>query len=71
MNPEQCSAEQKQDIESRVEEARKMLEDLHLRPSSQVSTVNMGNDVFAHKVLSYLQDTKYTSQISPIQPDKV
>lgn len=67
MNPESYSPEQQTDILERVEKAKKALEELQLRPSSQVSVVNVGNDVFASKVVSYLQDTRYTPQASPIQ----
>lgn len=67
MNPEDYTAEQKKDIEERVAKARKMLEELQLKPSASVSTVNIGDDVFAQKVQPYLQDVKYASTLSPIQ----
>lgn len=71
MNPEQFSSEQIKDIEERVEKAKSSLQELNLRPSSQVSIVNLGEDVFAQKVVSFLQDTKYTPQISPVQQKDV
>lgn len=67
MNPDQYSPEEKKDILERVEKAKIILSELSLRPSSSVSATNTGDDVFALKVISYLQDTKYTPQISPIQ----
>lgn len=67
MNPTQYTADQAKDIEERVENARILLEELNLRPSSSVSVVNIGNDVFAQKVTPFLQDTKYSPTVSPIQ----
>ncbi len=59
------------DILERTQKAKKALEDLQLRPSSSVSAVNTGDDVFALKVISYLQDTKFTPTVSPIQKKDV
>lgn len=67
MNPESYSPEQQKDILERVEKAKKALEELQLRPSSSVSATNTGDDVFSLKVISYLQDTKFTPTASPIQ----
>lgn len=63
MNPAEYTIEQKADIEVRVKKAQDFLKELNLQPSSFVSPVNTGDDVFALKVTSYLQDTKYTSPV--------
>lgn len=63
MNPDNYSPEQKRDIEERVLKASKLLEELHLKPTASVQSVNVGDDVFSQKVIVYLQDTKYTSPI--------
>lgn len=67
MNPVEYTDSQKKDISDRVAKAQKMLEELQLHPAAQVSVVNIGEDVFAQKVVSYLQDDKYSSKLSPIQ----
>ncbi len=67
MNESDYTESQKKDILERMDKAKKALEDLQLRPSSSVSATNTGDDVFALKVISYLQDTKYTAQVSPVQ----
>lgn len=67
MNPSEYSEEQKKDISERVAKAHKFLEELNLHPAASVSVVNLGDDVFAQKVVSYLQDDKYSSKLSPIQ----
>lgn len=69
MSPEQYSPEQRKDIEERVEKARKLLEELQLRPACMPQMYNVGNDVFGIKLLPFLQDSKYTQTISPIQKD--
>lgn len=67
MDQSQYTEEQQKDILERIDKAKKALEELNLRPSSSVSVVNLGEDVFAQKVISYLQDTKFTPQVSPVQ----
>lgn len=68
MNPEQYSEAEQKDIEERIEKAKMALADLKLQPSAQVYKINMGDDTFADKIVPYLQDTKYQSIPSPIQP---
>lgn len=63
MNPSNYTKEQQTDIEDRVKKGIAALKELNLQPSSAVQAVNTGNDVFATKIISYLQDTKYTSPI--------
>ena len=67
MNSQDYSTEQKKDITERVDKAHKMLEELNLRPGTVMTPVNVGDDAFALKAISYLQDTKYQNVISPIQ----
>lgn len=67
MHPDQYTDEQRKDIEARVKKAQEALKELHLQPAAQVYKVNMGDDTFGDKVISYLQDTKYTPTLSPIQ----
>lgn len=67
MNSHEYTEEEKKDIEERVEKAKTMLAELNLQPSAQVQKVNTGNDIFADKVIPFLQDTKYTPKLSPIQ----
>lgn len=65
MQQNDYSPEEQKDIEERVEKAKKALEDLQLFPAASVFTVNTGNDVFATKVIAYLQDKKYTKKPVP------
>lgn len=67
MNSTDYSPEEQKDIEERVAKARKALEELELRPSCTVQMFNIGDDVFAPKVIPFLQDTKYAPTLSPIQ----
>lgn len=64
MDVDQLSKEQREDIEERVAKAKKVLEDLQLRPTAGVQVVNMGDDVFAQKIVVYLADLKYLSPIT-------
>ena len=66
MNPQDYSPEQKKDIEERVEKAKIALKELNLQPAAFVSPSNVGNDVFAFKVVGFLQDLKYSNTVSPI-----
>ncbi len=71
MNPSGYSPEQQKDIEERVEKAKTLLKDLQLQPGTLMTPVNMGDDVFALKPISYLQDTKYAHKISPITKNDI
>jgi len=51
--------EQQAEITERVDKAKKMLEELQLQPMAQVQAINVGDDIFAQKVIVYLQDVKY------------
>jgi hypothetical protein len=68
---EQLTKEQQQDIEERVEKAQICLKDLQLFPSAVVQKVNLGEDIFADKVICYLADTKFAPTKSPIQKDEL
>lgn len=61
--------EQIEDIKSRETKALDMLRELQLTPAIQMQAVNIGNDIFAMKPMPYLQDFKYSGQVSPIQKD--
>lgn len=54
--------DQIEDITQREQQGLDALKALGLTPAAIMQKVNMGNDVFADKVLPYLQDTKYTNQ---------
>lgn len=68
MNQNDYTEEQKKDINERVEKAVQSLKELNLRVACVSNMVNTGDDVFAIKLIPYLQDTLYTSMPSPIQP---
>lgn len=55
------------DITEREKKGIEALKVLHLTPAAQISKVQMGNDVFADKLVPFLQDTLYTSTPSPVQ----
>lgn len=63
MRPEDLNKEQREDIEERVAKAKKTLVDLQLQPTASVQAINVGDDVFAQKVVVYLADSKYLSPI--------
>lgn len=65
MTPEDYTEEMKREIEVRINKASKMLEELQLKPLASVQSINTGDDIFAHKVIVYLQDTRYKK--SPLQ----
>lgn len=52
--------EQVEDVKAREAKALAYLKELQLTPAAQISKVNMGNDVFADKLVCYLNDTKYS-----------
>ncbi len=64
MNKEDLTPVQIGDIEGRVATAKAFLEKCQLQPTASVSSVNTGDDIFATKIIVYLQDTKYLSPIS-------
>lgn len=64
MNPQNLTEDQRKDIEDRVAQATKALADLNLTPKASVQAKNTGDDVFAFKVIVYLEDNKF---LSPIQ----
>ncbi len=68
MQPDQYTPEQQKDIEERVTKAKVVLEELKLQPACMPQMWNTGNDVFGIKLIPFLQDTKYASVPSPIQP---
>lgn len=65
----QYTPEQVADIEKRESDALEYLKKLQLSPAVQMHMVNVGDDNFAIKPMPYLQDLKFASQPSPIQPD--
>lgn len=68
MNPDQYTKEQRKDIETRVDKAKIVLAELKLQPACMPMMENTGDDVFGVKLIPFLQDTKYQSVLSPIQP---
>ncbi len=68
MSPSDYSESQKKDIEERVKKAQDLLKDLQLQPGTVMTPVNVGDDTFALKAISYLQDTKYQNVLSPLSP---
>ena len=68
MNPQEYSPEQRKDIEERVAKAKEVLKELELQPGVVMQMVNTGDDVFAVKPISYLQDMKYHNVLSPLSP---
>lgn len=54
--------EQEKDIRSREQKGLDAIKELELTPAAQVVKVNVGNDVFADKVVPYLQDTRYAKK---------
>lgn len=67
MDKSNYTEEQKNDINERVEKAVAYLNEMQLHPATLLQLVNTGDDIFATKAITFLQDTKYTS--SPIQKD--
>ena len=67
MQRDQYTEEQQKDIEERVAKAVSALKELQLQPGVVMQAVNIQNDVFSMQPLAYLQDTKYTPTVSPIQ----
>lgn len=59
--------EQVKDITEREQKGLEALKALNLTPAAQISKVQMGSDIFADKLIPFLQDTKYTSTPSPLQ----
>jgi len=51
--------EQVDDITAREKEVLAFLKEKQMCPSAKVAKVNMGEDVFADKVIPYLADMKY------------
>lgn len=64
MNPNDLTEEQRKDIDKRVAQASKALTDLNLTPKASVQATNTGNDIFALKVVVYLEDNKFLSPIT-------
>lgn len=62
MDKKDYTPEEIKDIQERVEKAQKMLQELHLSVMAQVVSVNMGDDIFALKVMPYLQDNKFIKE---------
>lgn len=54
--------EQIADIQAREAKAIEALKELQMTISSQVISVNVGDNTFAQKVIPYLADMKYTVQ---------
>lgn len=67
MNPSDYTEAQKKDINERTKKAAEFLKKLDLQPACFVSPHNSGDDVFAFKVIGYLQDLKYSPTVSPLQ----
>lgn len=67
MNPDEYTDEQKKDINERVAKAKETLAELDLQPGVVVQAINLGDDVFGMKPIPFLQDTRYSGVLSPIQ----
>lgn len=67
MKESDYSPEEQKDINERIAKAIESLKELQLKPSASISANNVGDDVFALKVVPYLQDIKYSPVVSPIQ----
>lgn len=63
------SDEEVKDITEREKKGLELLKQLQLTPAAIIQKVNMGNDVFADKLIPFLQDFKYNkdSVVSPVQ----
>lgn len=61
------SPEQVKDIKEREQKALNYLKELQLTPAAAISKEQIGNDMFADKVVPFIRDTKYEGIISPIQ----
>lgn len=68
MPPETYTEEQKKEILERLARASASLKELEFELACQPTMENTGNNVFGIKLTPYLQDTKYSSKESPIQP---
>lgn len=64
---ENYTDEQVKDITEREKKGLEALKALNLTPAAQISKVQMGNDIFADKLVPFLQDTLYISTPSPVQ----
>lgn len=62
--------EQVKEVQEREKKALEMLKELELTPAAMVEKFNVGDDVFADRVIPYLKDTKYSEKLSPIQDVK-
>ena len=66
--------EQVTDITTRETKALAALKELQLTPAAQIYKVNIGNDIFADKLVPYLADIKYIKQNEtpkePVKTDK-
>lgn len=60
MDKEAYTPEQQKDIEDRVVKAANFIKENDLTLAAQVYKINVGNDVFADKVIPFLQDVKYS-----------
>lgn len=55
----QYTEEQIKDIKERTDKAVEVLKELQLQPACFVQKISLGDDMFADKVMAYLQDTKF------------
>lgn len=63
--------EQIEDITKREKECLDFLKEHQMTPSCQIQKVNMGNDVFADKVIPFLMDLKYKEVVSSLQQNDI
>ena len=63
----ELNEEQLKDVKEREAKALAFLKELDLTPSAYVWLENIGDDKFVTKVRPYLNDTKYSPVLSPIQ----
>lgn len=65
MGNNNLSDEQIKDIKDRELKALESLKELQLTPAAQMIKVNVGDDIFADRVVPYLQDIKYSGKGIP------
>lgn len=61
------TAEQIAEVEEREKKALIYLKENFLTPAASIQKVNIGNDVFANRLIPFLKDFKYEPKLSPIQ----
>lgn len=67
--------EQIKDIQEREKKCLDFIREQEMTPAAMIQKIKVGNDVFADKVIPFLNDTKYADKNgaveSPIQKDDI